>query len=141
MTYDNDVVLDESTTRAAPSRSALAAALFFTLVLAIVAAAALTVLLLTRDPAAEEEQLFAGLTLCLGSALAMAGVLAFGRRTGSAVFDVLRAFRRGLLVGLACAGSAALQFNGAFSPANLAFLLLVLLIVEMIFLARRQNAS
>ncbi|MBV8087668.1 MAG: hypothetical protein JO247_22910 [Chloroflexi bacterium] len=134
--YDEPEPPDERPAR----RSVHAAAVFFSLVTSIVSGAVLAALVLTRDPGKQAEQLFAVLALCSAAGLGSAAVLAFGRRTASPVMDLLRALRRGALVGLACAGAVALQFSGAFTPANLAFLLLVLLIAEMIFVARRQNA-
>jgi len=142
-TREWDAALDEEDVEEyvpAHARSPLAGAIFCSLVVATVASATLTVLVLTRDPDVPGERAFVGLALAAAAGLASAIVLAFGRRTGSPIFDMLRGFRRGALFGLACAGVVVLQLNAAFNPANLAFLLLVLLIVEMIFLARRQNA-
>ena len=79
------------------------------------------------------------LVLLAAAGLGSIFALALGAHTGSALADSLRALRRGVLFGLACAGTVVLQLNAALSPTNLAFLLLVLLIVEMIFLARRQH--
>jgi len=112
-----------------------------TLLIAGLAAVALGALVFTTDPGQREQELFAGLLLLFSGSLSTTAILLFGRRTESALADTLRAFRRGLLFGLACAGAAALQLNAALSPPNLGFLLLVLLIVEMIFLARRQHPA
>jgi len=109
------------------------------LVIGLLAAACLATLVLTTDPSPENEQRFVGLVLMLGACLGSAFALTFGRRTDHSLADTFRALRRGALLGLACAGAAVLQLNAAFTPPNLAFLLLVLLIVEMIFLARRQH--
>jgi hypothetical protein len=99
----------------------------------------MAVLVLFTDPDAREEQLFISLLLIAATGLGWAAMLVFGRRTGAALNDTLRALRRGILFGLACSGAAILQVNAALNPPNLTFLLLVLLIVEMIFVARRQN--
>jgi drug/metabolite transporter (DMT)-like permease len=111
------------------------------LVSSAIAAIAIAVLVLTTDPGTQQEELFVGLLLVLASGLASSAFLAFGRRTDSPLADTLRALRRGLLFGLAWAGVAVLQINAALTPTNVGFLLLVLLIVEMIFLARRQHPA
>src|SRR5581483_724929 len=102
---------------------------------------ALTGLVLLRDPGPEEQRLFVVLAMICGMALSTAGQLALLGAVEAPIGTVLRAFRRAVLIGLACAGAIVLQLNSAFTLPNLAFMLLVLLIVEMIFLARRQDAS
>jgi hypothetical protein len=103
------------------------------------AAVALGALVLMVDPGEREEQVFVGLLLVLMGGLGTTCMLLFGRRSASPMADTGRAVRRGVLFGLACGGAAALQFAKGLSAPNLGFLLLVLLIVEMIFLARRQH--
>ncbi len=98
-------------------------------------------LVLLTDPGTQQEELFIGLLLVLAAGLSSCALLAVTPRTGSPLADTLRAIRRGLLFGLAWAGAAILQLNGALTPPNLGFLLLVLLIVETIFLARRQHPA
>lgn len=127
-----------------PARSAsaaIAAGLLLALAMAVVSGVALAVTVLGSDPTPDKERLFTIMALLLVTSLSAAAILVAGGRGDSPLADVLRAFRRGALVGLACAGSILLQLNAAFTPANLAFLFLVLLIVEMIFLARRQDTA
>ncbi|GEM_PF-3232593 len=109
--------------------------------LAAASGLALTGLVLLRDPGPEEQRLFVVLAMICGMALSTAGQLALLGAVEAPIGTVLRAFRRAVLIGLACAGAIVLQLNSAFTLPNLAFMLLVLLIVEMIFLARRQDAS
>ena len=101
----------------------------------------LAVLVFTTDPGQREEELFAGLLLVLAGGLSSTAMLLFGRRTESPLADTLRAFRRGLLFGLACSGAMVLRMNAALSLPNLGFLLLLLLIAETIFLAQRQHPA
>jgi len=115
-------------------RATLPGGTLFALALSTVAAVGLSILVAATDPGPREEQLFILLLLVLVAGVASAGLLLFG--LGS-----LRAFRRGLLLGLAVCGAAVLQMNASLSAPNLAFVLLVLLIVELIFLARRQNPA
>ncbi|MFI5267406.1 MAG: hypothetical protein ACHQ7M_08525, partial [Chloroflexota bacterium] len=102
---------------------------------------ALGALVFTTDPGQREEELFLGLVLIVAAGLSSTAILLFGRRTEFPLADTLRAFRRGLLFGLACSGALVLQLNAALSLPNLGFLVLVLLIVEMVFLARRQHPA
>ena len=111
------------------------------LILALAASGALAVLVLRTDPNQSTEQLFICLLAAAVTGVGAAGNLLLGAHGASPLADALRAFRRGTLAGLAAAGAVVLQLNGAFSPANLTFLLLVLLIIEMIFLARRQDPA
>jgi drug/metabolite transporter (DMT)-like permease len=108
---------------------------------AAIAGLAMAALVLATDPDTHREELFIGLLLIAATGLGWATTLIFGRRTGSPLADTLRALRRGLLFGLACCGAAVLQINNAFNAPNLVFLLLVLLIVEMIFVASRQHPA
>jgi drug/metabolite transporter (DMT)-like permease len=107
--------------------------------IAALAGLGMALLVLFTNPDTRVEELFIGFLLALATGLGTAAFLAFSRRTASPLADSFRAFRRGLLFGLAWSGAAILQLNGALSPTNLGFLLLVLLIVETIFLARRQH--
>jgi hypothetical protein len=100
---------------------------------------ALALLVLTTDPDASVERLFALCIFVGAGGFGTAFILALTHLSGPPVLHVLRGFRRGILFGLACAGAAVLQMNSSLTAPNMAFLLLVLLIVEMIFLARRQN--
>ena len=100
---------------------------------------ALVILVATTDPGVREQELAVGLLLVVATGLSASTLLIFGRKTASPVADTLRALRRGLLFGLACGGAAVLQLNGALNAGSLAFLLVLLAIVEMIFLARRQH--
>ena len=139
MTHITDPEAEWRTPRRRVSKIALPVLL--ALILALAAGAALAVLVLRTDPDQSTEQLFVCLLVATVTGVGAAGNLLFGARHASPLADTLRAFRRGALAGLALAGAAVLQLIGAFSPANLAFLLLVLLIIEMIFLARRQDPS
>jgi hypothetical protein len=125
----------------APSRSLTAAAASLALLTSGLAAVALGALVFTTDPDPREEELLAGLVVVIAAGLGATAILLFGRRSDSPLADTLRAFRRGLLLGLACSGAIVLQLNAALSAPNLGFLLLVLLIVEMVFLARRQHPA
>jgi len=109
------------------------------LAVSVVAAVGLLAVVLLTDPGVREQELFVGLLLVACAGLAAAVMLAANKAANLA--STLRALRRGLLCGLACAGLVVLQLNGAFSIPNLTFLLLVLLIAEMVFLARRQNPA
>lgn len=109
--------------------------------MALFAGITLAITVLTSDPTPDKERLFVLLSLMLATALTAAALLITGRRAGSGLASAMRAFRRGALVGLACAGTIVLQLNASLTPANMAFLFLVLLIVEMIFLARRQDVA
>lgn len=119
-------------------RSFTAATASLALLISGLAAVALGALVFTTDPGQREEELFVALLLVVAAGLGSTAILLFGRRTESPLADTLRALRRGVLFGLACSGALALQLNAALSLPNLGFLLLVLLIVEMVFLARRQ---
>lgn len=119
-------------------RSAIVSAFLCAFAVACLSALALAGVVLTTDPSPREDRAFVVLTFLLGASVSCCGLLLLGRRGGPAASDLLKTGRRAALLGLACAGAVALQFNAAFDPTNLVFLLLVLLIVEMIFLARRQ---
>jgi hypothetical protein len=123
---------------APPARRALSPQ-FFALVIALLAAAGAAVLVLTTEPGPREERIFVALVLISSAGLGSIFARAFGAHTDRPLADSLRALRRGVLLGLAFAGAIVLQLNAALSPTNVAFLLLVLLIVEMVFLARRQH--
>lgn len=112
---------------------------FFAFVIAVIASAGAALLVLTADPDPRQERIFVALVLLAGAGVGSIFATAFSVRTDRPLTDSLRALRRGILFGLACAGVVVLQLNAAVTPTNLAFLLLVLLIVEMIFLARRQH--
>lgn len=129
---------EDSPEREAPGRRGIGPR-FFAFVVAVVALAGAALLVLTTDPDPRQERIFIALVLLSAAGLGSIFATAFGIRTGRPLADALRALRRGVLFGLACAGVVVLQLNVALSPTNLAFLLLVLLIVEMIFLARRQH--
>jgi hypothetical protein len=122
-------------------RTAAGVGLLLALAVAGTAAAMLAVLVLATDPTPQQVKVFVVLSCAIASGLGAAALLVFGGRTDNPVRDTLRAYRRGLLVGLACAGVIVLQLNQALSPANVAFVLLILLIFEMIFLARRQDSA
>ncbi len=122
--------------RAKPGASGAAPAAF---ALSGLALAGLTALVLLTDPGLREQELFVGILLVATGGLAAGVLLAFGKAT--TLGATLRALRRGLLFGLGCAGAVVLQLNGALNLPNLAFLALVLLIAEMVFLARRQNPA
>lgn len=107
--------------------------------LGLVAAAGAAALVLTTDPDPRQERIFVALVLLSAAGFGSVLFRVFDGRTDRPLADSLRALRRGLLLGLACAGAIVLQLNAALSTTNVAFLLLVLLIVEMIFLARRQH--
>lgn len=132
-----DAIPDTSRT----TRSVTSGVASLSLLAAGLAAVALGALVFATDPEPREERLFVLLLLVLAAGLSTSAMLLLGRRTDSAVADTLRACRRGLLFGLACSGAVVLQLNAALSAPNVGFLLLLLLIVEMIFLARRQNPA
>jgi len=123
------------------SRSFPATVALCALCIAALAALGMALLVLFTDPDTRVEELFVGFLLAAAAGLGTAVHVAFGPRTHSPLIDALRALRRGLLFGLAWAGAAVLQLNGAMSPTNVGFLLLVLVIVETIFLARRQHPA
>lgn len=122
-----------------PSRPLPATAGLCSLFLACLATVSMAALVFFTDPGTQQEELFVILLLVMSGGLGSAALLAFTPRTGSGLTDTLRGLRRGTLFGMAWAGAAILQLNAALTPPNLGFLLLVLLIVETIFLARRQN--
>ncbi len=122
-----------------PRRAGSAAAV--ALIASALAAAGLISLVTLADPGTREQELFVGLLLVLGAGIACSALLLLSPRSDSPLADMLRALRRGVLFGLACSGAVVLQLNGAFTAPNLAFLLLMLLIFEMVFLARRQNPA
>jgi hypothetical protein len=121
-------------------RSAIGIGLILALAMAGTAAAMLAILVIATEPTPQQIKVFIGLSCAIATGLSAAGLLVVGARTDAPLRDVLRAYRRGLLVGLACAGVIVLQLNQALSAANIAFVCLILLIFEMIFLARRQAA-
>jgi hypothetical protein len=106
---------------------------------ALLAAAVAAFLVVSTDPNPRTERLFVAMVLLATAALGSITARAAGGHSERPRVGSLRAFRRGLLFGLACAGAVVLQLNAALSLTNLAFLLLVLLIAEMIFLAHRQH--
>ncbi|HUZ77298.1 MAG TPA: hypothetical protein VMV93_06910 [Chloroflexota bacterium] len=102
-------------------------------------ALAMTILIVTTDPNPERERLFALLSFVVAGGVTTALALVLSSRAKSPAADLGRAVRRGVLGGLAAAGAVFLQFNAALKPANLAFILLVLGVVELLFLSRRQH--
>lgn len=131
----------EAPPSSAAARSLTSGVASLSLLVAGLAAVALGALVFATDPAPRQQELFVALVLVLAAGLSTTAILLLGRRGDSPVADALRALRRGILFGLACSGAVVLQLNAALSPPNLGFLLLLLLIVEMIFLARRQNPA
>ncbi|MGH2364665.1 MAG: hypothetical protein ACRDHX_08440 [Chloroflexota bacterium] len=107
--------------------------------LSAASALAMTILIVTTDPNPERERLFALLSFVMAAGVATALALVFSARAKSPAADLGRGVRRGVLGGLAVAGAVFLQFNAALKPANLTFILLVLGVVELLFLSRRQH--
>ncbi|MDE3077673.1 MAG: hypothetical protein KGJ86_19820 [Chloroflexota bacterium] len=107
----------------------------------VAAALGIAVLVLTTDPTPRQEQLFTILVFVGVAALGTILALVLSSRGQSPGVDAARGVRRGILIGLASAGAVFLQLNDAFRITNVAFIALVLLIVEMVFLARRQHPS
>ncbi|MHB8619155.1 MAG: hypothetical protein ACYDAG_06230 [Chloroflexota bacterium] len=100
----------------------------------------IVILVLSTDPGVPERRLFTVFTVLATGGLGTIAALSVHDARPSRLLRGLRGIRRGMLFGLACAGAVVLQFNAALKPTNVAFLLVVLLIVEMIFLARRREA-
>ena len=95
---------------------------------------AMMMLVLRTDPTPWNERVFVALLACSCSALIMAGSLHLACALDGWL-GIVRVIRRSCLAGIACTGVAVLQLMAGLTVANLAFVCLLLLIVEMFFVA------
>src|SRR5689334_6637052 len=88
----------------APTKQLLPRPVTLALLISLVASGGLAALLLTTDPSPRELRLFVALNLVATAGLGSVLAASLGGQTGRPLLDSLRAFRRGTLIGLACAG-------------------------------------
>ena len=96
---------------------------------------ALAAIVVATDPGWWSERVFLVLCACCCSALSTAGMLYLFQGKAMGWVEMVRALRRGCLAGAACTSLLMLQFAAALTITNVAFVWLILAIVEMIFLA------
>jgi len=92
-------------------------------------------IVVATDPGLWSERVFLMLCACCCSALSTACMLYLFASEATGWLDIARALRRGCLAGLGCTSLVDLQFAAALTITNVAFVWLILAIVEMIFLA------
>jgi len=97
--------------------------------------AAAAAIVVATDPGWWSERVFLVLCACCCSALSTAGMLYLFQGKAMGWVEMVRALRRGCLAGAACTSLLMLQFAAALTITNVAFVWLILAIVEMIFLA------